>query len=409
MQLHFCFLHLAHHKAIPQPTKFRIKHIIIAFLKEIYGAYSTEYRTSIQIGYPMVLERLLESYPKPNARFHRQIPFVLQHKTCIYGANGIGKTDFILHHSNELNTLKKLYINCTDPRLNPRKDLENLKSFLQEHSIALLILDNYQQDFPLDFTLPFLVLITTMPSEGFYNFHIPPITFSEFLLMRNLSHEEALEHYLKFGNLFEPLSKQKKGEFLKLIAFNATNFWILRNLILHLGQKITPYYVYSKLKKEGKLSKDRFYAYTQTLEQSGILFWLEKFQHLSAPKKIYFWDFTLKNSISYERNFNLLFENMVFLELLHRFKLEFFYTDKLDFYIPSLSLGILCMPFTQTLEARLSKLGKEREMCDALVIISLNENKQGEHLGMPYSIISFLKFSQSKTLHEQHNTIYHDC
>ncbi|MCI5968924.1 ATP-binding protein [Helicobacter sp.] len=344
-----------------------------------------------------MLEKILESYPKLNLRFHRQISLEFQSKTCLYGAMGIGKTDCMLHHFSkpQFSALNKLYINCNDTRLNPLKDLENLKQFLKEKNISILILDNHTPLIPLDFILPFLIVISSTPCENFHNIQMPPITFAEFLAMRKIQEEYALAQYLKFGNLFEQLNGQKKGEFLKLLASSPTDFWILRNLILNLGQKISLHQIYTKLKKEGKLSKDRFYAYAQTLEKSGILFWLEKFEHALAPKKLYFWDFTLKNAVSFERNFNLLFENMVFLELLYHFKLEFFYTDKLDFYIPSLSLGILCAPFTQTLETRLNKLGKEREFCDSLLILSLNECKQGEHLGMPYSIIPFVEFAQN--------------
>ena len=86
---------------------------------------------------------------------------------------------------------------------------------------------------------------------------------------------------------------------------------------------------------------------------------------------------------------------MVFLELLYHFKTECFYTDKLDFYIPSLSLGILCAPFIQTLEARLNKIGKEREFCDSLLIITLNHTQNGENLGTPYKIIPFSDFIES--------------
>ena len=224
---------------------------------------------------------------------------------------------------------------------------------------------------------------------------MPPITFGEFLTMRKLTKEDGLTLYLKFGNLLESLSEQKKGEFLKAITQDSINFWILRNLILHLGQRVSLHQIYTKLKKDGKLSKDRFYAYCQLLNESGIALWVEKFEHSSAPRKLYFWDFTLRNAVSYERNFGLLFENMVFLELLYHFKTECFYTDKLDFYIPSLSLGILCAPFIQTLEARLNKIGKEREFCDSLLIITLNHTQNGENLGTPYKIIPFSDFIES--------------
>ncbi|MBX7490932.1 ATP-binding protein [Helicobacter turcicus] len=345
-----------------------------------------------------MLEKILDSYPKPKMRFQRQITLKLPSLACLYGPNGIGKTDFVLHYflKPQFNTSKKLYIDCNDTRLSLPKDLEKLKQFVKEHNISILILDNYHKNpIFLDFTLPFIVLISNAPYTGFQNISMPPITFSEFLSMRKLSREDGLAQYLKFGNLFEHFSEQKKGEFLRTIAQDSTEFWMLRNLILHLGQKVSPYQIYTKLKKEGRLSKDRFYAYTQALEKSRILFWVEKFEHASAPKKLYFWDFTLKNAVSYDRNFALLFENMVFLELLFYFKFEFFYTDKLDFYIPSLSLGIICSPFVQTLELRLNKIGKEREFCDSLLILSLNHYESGENLGTPYTIIPFAEFSQN--------------
>lgn len=347
-----------------------------------------------------MLEKLLESYPKPSGRFHRILPIDLAKHSCIFGAQGIGKTDFILHYFSDtpFQNLKKLYINCDDARLNPKQDLQDLKEFLQKESISVLILDNYHKyPLPLNFTLPFIVLITNTPVSipHFTNIAMPPITFSEFLTMRKLTKEDGLTLYLKFGNLLESLSEQKKGEFLKAITQDSINFWILRNLILHLGQRVSLHQIYTKLKKDGKLSKDRFYAYCQLLNESGIALWVEKFEHSSAPRKLYFWDFTLRNAVSYERNFGLLFENMVFLELLYRFKTECFYTDKLDFYIPSLSLGILCAPFIQTLEARLNKIGKEREFCDSLLIITLNHTQNGENLGTPYKIIPFSDFIES--------------
>ena len=347
-----------------------------------------------------MLEKLLESYPKPSGKFHRILPIHLAKYSCIFGAQGIGKTDFVLHYfiDSQFYKLKKLYINCDDARLNPKQDLQGLKEFLKKESIDVLILDNYHQyPLPLNFELPFIILISNIPVviPYFTNIAMPPITFSEFLTMRKLSKEDGLTLYLKFGNLLESLSEQRKGEFLKAITQDSINFWILRNLILHLGQRVSLHQIYTKLKKDGKLSKDRFYAYCQLLNEYGIALWVEKFEHSSAPKKLYFWDFTLRNAVSYERNFGLLFENMVFLELLYRFRVECFYTDKLDFYIPSLSLGILCAPFIQTLEARLNKIGKEREFCDFLLIITLNHTQNGENLGTPYKIIPFSDFAES--------------
>ncbi|WP_297812725.1 ATP-binding protein [uncultured Helicobacter sp.] len=360
----------------------------------------------------MELTKILESYPKNLSKIHRHLPLNLNKKTCVYGAKGIGKTEIILNHyaKEEFNPLKKMYLNLSDSHLNHHKYLDYLPDFIQKEKIEILIIDHFNLSlFPSTLltriaNTPQIILITQSPfiDKNYSLIEISPITFQEFTQMRKIPVDDSLNLYLKFGNLLESESfnEYKKGEFLKMLAGDSTNFWILQNLILHLGQKVSIHQIFTKLKKERKLSKDRFYEYCKTLNESKILFWLTKFEHKSAPKKLYFWDFTLKNSISYERNFTLLFENMVFLELLYHFKEIIFYTDKLDFYLPTLSLGIFCMPFIQKniLEARLHKITKEREFCDSFLILSLNDKESGENLGTPYQILPFREFALKDSL-----------
>lgn len=359
----------------------------------------------------MELAKILESYPKNLSKIHRYLPLTLDKKTCIYGAKGIGKTEIILNHyaKAEFSSSKKMYLNLNDSHLNQCKISESLLDFLQKETIDILILDHFSPSLFSPTLLdsiptPQITIISQSPlTNPNYNLvEIPPITFQEFTKIRKTPIDESLNSYLKFGNLLEAeyLNEYKKGEFLKILAGDSINFWILQNLILHLGQKASIHQIFTKLKKEGKLSKDRFYEYCKILNESKILFWLTKFEHESAPKKLYFWDFTLKNTISYERNFALLFENMVFLELLYHFKEEIFYTDKLDFYLPNLSLGILCMPFIQhhILESRLHKITKEREFCDSFLILSLNHKESGENLGTPYQVLPFKDFALQDSL-----------
>lgn len=360
----------------------------------------------------MELERVLESYPKNFVKIHRNVPLNLSSKTCVYGASGIGKTEAILSHyaKPEFNPLKKMYLNLKDSHIHLNKSLEFLPSFLQEKKIEILIIDHFNPSlFPSSLldsiaNTPYITLIAQAPliNDDYSLLEIPPITFKEFTKIHKMPSNESLNLYLKFGNLLEAefLSEYKKGEFLKILTGDSTNFWILQNLILHLGQRVSIHQIFTKLKKEGKISKDRFYEYCKILNASKILFWLTKFEHESAPKKLYFWDFTLKNIISYQRNFGLLFENMVFLELLYHFKETIYFTDKLDFYLPNLSLGVLCVPFIQThlLQTRLYKITKEREFCDSFLIVSLNHKKLGENLGTPYKILPFEEFALMDSL-----------
>lgn len=362
----------------------------------------------------MELTRILESYPKNLSKIHRNIPLNLGKKTCVYGARGIGKTEAILNYytKTKFNTLKKMYLNLKDSHLNHHNFLDSLPNFLQKEKIDILILDHFEFSIFSPTLLkqiafiPQITIISQSPliDKTYSLVEIPPITFQEFTQIHKISTNDSLNLYLKFGNLLESesLNEYKKAEFLKILAGDSTNFWILQNLILHLGQKVSIYQIFTKLKKEKKISKDRFYEYCKNLNENKILFWLTKFEHQSAPKKLYFWDFTLKNCVSYERNFALLFENMVFLELLYHFKETIFYTDKLDFYLPSLSIGILCMPFIQgqSFQMRLNKIIKEREFCDTFLILSLNDKEYGENLGTPYHILPFKEFALKNSLQE---------
>ena len=336
----------------------------------------------------MILEKLLESYPKTQNKLERLLDLKPSTHTLLYGPKGVGKTNIALNLYKEIPQNDKLYIDLEDCRIEYKRDLANLNTLKITH----LILDNFTLDFPL----PNFSNITIIAKEPFViphflNLEIPPITFREF---RDLhKSDDILRDFIRFGNLTK--HNENPVDFLKLFCEDKINFWILKTLILHSGKKVTSHQIFTKLKKEGKLSKDRFYSYCHFLENSKSLLWIEKFEHSFAPKKPYFWNFTLKNGLSFERNFNILFENMVLLELLYNFKEQVFYTDKLDFYLPNLSLGILCMPFVQPqiLEQTLSKITKEREYCDRFLILSLNTKEEGENLGTPYEVRPFSDFA----------------
>lgn len=87
-------------------------------------------------------------------------------------------------------------------------------------------------------------------------------------------------------------------------------------------------------------------------------------------------------------------ENLLFLELLKENE-TLFYTDRVDFILPSRAKGVLVMPFCtlESLEARLEKIHKERELLDSFTIITLGFSQMGENLGTPYVAIPFWEFA----------------
>lgn len=351
----------------------------------------------------MILDKLLDQYPKNISKTQRQISIDLKNKSIVYGAKNIGKTSYVLNYFANIKQ-KKLYIDLQNPKIDASKDLSNLCEFCLNNEIKMLIIDSFEnnQIFKMP-NIDHVILISNKPYDidGFTNIELPPITFNEYNKIHKQNTQESLNSYIKYGNMLdsETIREYRKIEILHTFSGNSTNFWILKNLILHLGSKISTHQIHSKIKKEGKISKDRFYEYTKFLSDSKFLFMVEKLFHKSAPKKLYFYDFTLKNIISFERNFSALFENMIFLEILYNILdgniNEIYYTDKIDFYIPRYSIGILCIPFliNDILETKLQKITKEREFCDKFIIISLSEKSQGENLGMPYEIIPFYELA----------------
>ncbi|PZT48325.1 hypothetical protein B6S12_04505 [Helicobacter valdiviensis] len=349
----------------------------------------------------MLLEQIFENYPKNSNKFHRKISLNLSKKTLVFGAPFLGKSDYVLNffeHKDKL-ALKKLYIDLVDIRLNNLEFLKDLSDFCSKTKIDLLIINHYSPTLlPISFlpAIENIILISNIHYSipSFTALEFPPILFNEFKQFFKGQEQEIFHQYLKKGTLFiEDFNEEKKVNLLKLLSKDTQELWIFKSLILSSGLKVSPHQIYTKLKKEGKISKDRFYGFINTLEEQNILFWVRKFEHALAPKKLYFWDFSLKNSLSFQKDFSTLFENMVFLELYARFKDEIFYTDKIDFYIPSLSLGILCMPFIQNLETKLSKITKEREFCESFLILSLSQKEKGENLGTPYKILPFSEFA----------------
>ena len=175
-----------------------------------------------------------------------------------------------------------MYINLKDSKINPNKDFNDLESFCQKEKVEILIVDSYMPSFKLP-NLPKITLISDIPHQitNYSIFELPPITFYEYQQIHKPNIQDSFNNYLKYGNLFEAesLNDYKKGEFLKFLANDNIHFWILKNLAQNLGLKVSLHQIYTKLKKEGKISKDRFYEYAKFLQDSKILFWLEKFEH----------------------------------------------------------------------------------------------------------------------------------
>ncbi|NLC28266.1 MAG: ATP-binding protein [Campylobacteraceae bacterium] len=115
-----------------------------------------------------------------------------------------------------------------------------------------------------------------------------------------------------------------------------------------------------------------------------------------TPKKLFLNDFALKNAITFEKDFMRRFENIVFCELLW-YKDEIFYTERLDFYIPSRKQAIVCIPFLppelilrrfQTILTHLKSLD-----VSTLTVLTVGNEGEGKKEGVNCEILPFWEWA----------------
>ncbi len=349
-----------------------------------------------------ILERLFEKSKNLPLFAARKLELEGE-KMILCGAPKVGKTS--LAKSYLQNFANPLYLNLKDPRIKSALPLiaANMERFCQHNDIEAIAIDNYTPSFPLPSVKSILLVSETrLEAQGYTNLSLRGLDFEEYWSFdkRHQNVRHLFNAFLKDGSLPEislsedSLKSARKQEILRLLCSDESELALLHGLLAHMGQKITTNQLYMHLKKRLQLSKDRIYATINDYHARGILHLVEKFEQKSAPKKLFFWDFTLANVLSYERNFGALVENMLFLELLKEDE-TLFYTDKVDFILPKRARGILIMPFCtpESLQARLAKIHKEREFLDSFTIITLGFSQTGESLGMPYGAIPFWEFA----------------
>lgn len=349
-----------------------------------------------------ILERLWEKSKNSPSFMPRKIA-LNDSRAILCGPPKSGKSSLAKSYLKEHE--RSLYLNLKDPRVESSLSTitQHLAPFCQKNQIQALAIDNYTPGFPLPNAESILLVSEKrIEARGYTRYSLRGLDFEEYLSFdrRHQSVRHLFNSFLKDGSLPEislcedSKKSERKQEILRLLCANESEFFILQGLLSHMGHKVSAHQLYTHLKKRIQLSKDRIYAVFLDYQARGILHLIEKFEQKSAPKKLFFWDFTLANALSYERNFGALVENMVFLELLKQNE-EIAYTDKVDLLLPGHELGVLVMPFAtpENVEARLAKIREEREFLESFLIISMGLNHEGESLGTPYTVLPFWEFA----------------
>lgn len=318
-----------------------------------------------------------------------------------YQINGItqsGKTKLIKNYLLSLKKSSYIYVDCFDARIEVDELNSLLPSFCLENRIDTLVLDNYTPDFKFPNVSQLIISSQIHYDIDFLKtLKVYPLDYEEFLAHEHKYDSTALNHFFQLGG-FPFIHKVNSDERYIYIqkslksTLDIQEFEILKFCAKMMGQKLSPFSIYERLKQTHKISKDKLYRCYDKLHNKGYIHFVEKINHPKATKKVYLCDISLKSALTTDKNFARLFENMVYLELLKSEK-EIYYDDSIDFYLPYTNEIILCMPFVDE-----RTLFKKVEAIEAFIftynvktITAITMNNEGR-ISHPLSKIEMLPF-----------------
>jgi len=305
-----------------------------------------------------------EDFKFPKVKIYERKIKVQYQNTLIVGPKGVGKTFLILDFLKDFKG-KFIYIDLDDPR----EKRINLKEY------DLVIIENYNRFFPLPNTTTFLTSSENINVRGFQKIELKNLDFEEYFSFdKHQNITNSFNYFLSDGNspeliFLDDFFKAKKLQTnIKLMDYD---YDILKFCFSHIGEKFSLYQIYQILKKSKKISKDKFYNEIEKLQKDKIIFFIDRFNSLNAPKKMFSYNFGYKTALTYDKNVTALLENMVFLEL----DTEVYYLDNINFYLPEENRIILVYPFIdeEKLIQKLKKLPKKLDVNKIEVITISND------------------------------------
>jgi hypothetical protein len=292
----------------------------------------------------------------PKIVFHERKLSITNHKTIVRGGFKTGKTYLIYDYLSNFLKEDILYIDCSDYKNDMESISKSLDEFIESNPIKVLVLEDFDFSFALS-KVESIIISTYLENhlEDFEELYVQGLDFEEYLLFdtKHQNVSQSFNSFLKFGNFpesieFSEIKRTKRNyEICKLFCSDATEFEILMLLIKNSGEKKSVFQLFNVLKKTHKISKDRFYKTCELYEKNRIIFFVQKYEHPKSVKRLFVFNHGLLDNVSYTKNFNNLFKNMVFLEIQKRFE-DLYYLDYIDFYLPQEDQAVLAIPFFST-------------------------------------------------------------
>ncbi|MDD3054986.1 MAG: ATP-binding protein [Aliarcobacter sp.] len=332
---------------------------------------------------------------------------ITEPKTIISGAFKTGKSYLIYDFLSTFKPKDYLYIDFSDLRNDPSEVGKNLEKFIKMNEITVLVLENFDFSFELP-PCENIIISTKIPInlKGYKNIIISALDFEEYLLHDNRHQNitQSFNSFLKFGNIPELINYEdhkkinRLQEIIELQCKNETQYEIFKILIENIDEKKSLFQLFNNLKLKIKISKDKFYETCKIFEDTKSIYFLEKYNQEKSVKKIYCYNHSFLNAISHVKKFKNEFSNMIFLELVHKYK-DIYYLDSIDFYIKSKNIAIIPIPFfnrflmNNTLK-KIIKNANEFEI-NEINIITISNNEKISDPKLKINIIPFYEWALS--------------
>lgn len=260
-------------------------------------------------------------------------------KILLHGAPKCGKTslalDLVRHYK------RAILVDCADLRLEVEEAQAELLKQVLEKRFDALIIDNYRPELTIP-THQDIIIVAPSPRHipesirtSFTTHCVRPLNFEEYVSCSKSNKLESIfASFLKEGNLpelpyiLESKRPQRIQEIIMLYARENTDIFTF--LLRYQGKPFSTHNAYCLLKQQQKISKDKIYALIQTLQDEQVIFTLP--HATQRESKLYFYNFALPYALSSAPNFQSIFENMIFCELVHA-GIRAYYDKSCDFIV----------------------------------------------------------------------------
>ena len=325
--------------------------------------------------------------------------------TIIVGPKLSGKS-YLIYDYIETNKEEYLYIDMNDLK-DLDFDVNKLQKFIIDKKIEILIIENYDYRFNLP-TVKSIIISTEIYKDidGFNKIIVMPLDFEEYLSF-DIKHQNttnSFNSFLKYGNIAELIDykdnkKQNRNkEIIQLLSTNLTSNRILELLIRNTSLLKSTFWLFNELKKTMKISKDFFYKQIKLYELNNTIIFCPKFNSINNTKKLFIYNHSFMHNVSYKKNFNAVFTNMIFLEIYSRYK-DVCYYDKIDFYIPSIKTIVIVIPFYNNiqLESISNKITniKNDIQFDTIHIVTISNQNSIYIENIPCEVMPFYEWAVS--------------